>query len=375
MFRGICAFGNNLYLDNITFHGFCPVPDMFVANSVTASSAELAWTPVGTAAEWEIIYGPSGFDTLSGGALIPGITSIPFFLDGLQSGQSYDVYVRTNCGGGVSYWEGPISVFTLCATVNVPFAEHFDSFTPPETGCFEVTDNNEDFVTWTTSPSYPASPPNSMFIGQNTQIATDDWFFSPGINLLEGVNYALNFVYRGGGGANSEKLEVKWGFAPDAGSMTGGQIWNDQEIQTNTFKAGKTFFTPVSSDVYYFGWHGYSVPGDGFICVDDINVDVTFVTWTGYSSNDWEDAANWLPEIVPSVFQNVTIPSNSTFYPIVQTAGPVCNDLTIDPGAVVSIDSGAELTVKGNLLIKEGASVDNQGLIVLEGNLENQNSN
>jgi hypothetical protein len=102
---------------------------------------------------------------------------------------------------------------------------------------------------------------------------------------------------------------------------------------------------------------------------------VTFVTWTGYSSNDWEDAANWLPEIVPSVFQNVTIPSNSTFYPIVQTAGPVCNDLTIDPGAVVSIDSGAELTVKGNLLIKEGASVDNQGLIVLEGNLENQNSN
>jgi hypothetical protein len=373
MFRGISAFGNNLYLDNITFHGFCPSPTQLVANSVTATAVELAWTPVGTAGEWEINYGPAGFDTLSGGTLIPGIISNPYYLDGLQSGMNYDFYIRTNCSGGASYWEGPVSVFTLCETVNVPFNEPFDSFTPPETGCFEVTDNNEDFVTWMTSGSYPFSPPNALFIGQNTQLAMDDWFFSPGINLLEGENYTLHFVYRSDGVANTEKLEVQWGYAPNAVSMTGGQIWNDQEIQTMTYKSGSALFTPVVSDVYYFGWHGYSVAGEGFICVDDINLDVTFVTWTGYASNDWDDPANWLPESVPTGFQNVTIPSNSPFYPFVHISGLVCNDLTIDPGALLFIDPGAELTIKGNLLITEGASVDNQGLIILEGNLENQN--
>lgn len=373
MFRGTSGYGNNLFLDNITFHGDCNAPTTLYADNITSSGAELGWTPAGTALAWEIIWGNPGFDPLSEGQLIPGVTTIPYLLEGLQPGQACEFYVKSDCGGSFSSWSGPVSFTTTCETVNIPFFENFDNFTPPGTGCQAVTDNNSDAIKWIGSTLYPGSLPNSMYLNQSSSLAMDDWFFSPGLNLTGGITYTVNFIFRSDGAGLPDKLELKWGTGNEASAMTGGQIWHDAAIQAPTYTDGSTTFTPGSSGVFYLGWHGYSPAGSGFLCVDDIAVDEASVSWNGAVSSDWEDPLNWTPQVVPNRFQNVTISSGMPNNPTVNFPGPACMNLTLDPNTMITISPDGEITVNGNLTIRETASLDNYGMIIIKGNLDNQN--
>lgn len=79
-------------------------------------------------------------------------------------------------------------------------------------------------------------------------------------------------------------------------------------------------------------------------------------TWTGATNRDWSTATNWtensLPTTIPASTDNVVIPA-VTKQPIVDALYPplaaVCNNLTIDAGAVVTINSRKALTVSGTL--------------------------
>ena len=86
------------------------------------------------------------------------------------------------------------------------------------------------------------------------------------------------------------------------------------------------------------------------------------LTWTGGSSADWGTAANWNENTVPQSTDNVTV-QTGTHQPEI-TSGPstptVCNDLTIQSGAVVTIDAGKALTVNGNLTNDAGIT----GLVI-----------
>jgi len=375
MFRGVSGYGNNLYLDNITFQGECSPPANPFTTNITSSSAELGWTPSGPSGIWQIKWGIAGFDTLLGGTLITGVTSNPYLLESLQTAENYEFYVRTDCGAAFSPWEGPVTFTTICDVLNIPISETFDNVQPPSTGCYEVTDNNGDNVSWTTSSSNPLSFPNSMYISQNGILQMDDWFFSSGMDLHIGLTYILSFAYRSDGNGLPEMLEVKWGTDPYAAAMTGGQIWNDPDIDSADYIYGYASFTPAESGVFYLGWHGYSPAGTGFLSVDDIVVDHASVSWTGGVSDDWDEPMNWSTEAVPNVLQNVTVLSGSLYDPIVYFNGPECKDLTIDPGATLTINPDGGIIVNGNLTISETAALNNQGVIDIKGNFDNQNPN
>lgn len=86
-------------------------------------------------------------------------------------------------------------------------------------------------------------------------------------------------------------------------------------------------------------------------------------TWNGSTDTDWSVAGNWSTGSVPTASTNVTIPSG-TMNPChvtrpVSTAA-ACNNLTIDAGAVLTIDPGKALTVNGTLVNNNG----NSGLII-----------
>ena len=67
----------------------------------------------------------------------------------------------------------------------------------------------------------------------------------------------------------------------------------------------------------------------------------------GAIDTDWNNSDNWTTAYIPGIYSNVTIPAAPVNQPHV-TASPLsparCNDLTIESGAVVTIDAGKALT-------------------------------
>ena len=66
--------------------------------------------------------------------------------------------------------------------------------------------------------------------------------------------------------------------------------------------------------------------------------------WDGSDSNDWNTAANWSTNAVPTSADHVLIPNTVSNYPILSAAG-ACNNITLQSGA--SLLGNAYLTVSG----------------------------
>ena len=83
--------------------------------------------------------------------------------------------------------------------------------------------------------------------------------------------------------------------------------------------------------------------------------------WKGRNTN-WEDPNNWCG-VVPTSATNVVIPTGRANYPIIVTATPVTNSITIIKGANVTITGIGKLSIYG-------AIVDSAGLNVVDGTIE-----
>lgn len=102
----------------------CRIPTSVIATGVTHNSAVLNWTqptnPDGSvAAAWDIIAVTCGSPAPAANATPThtAITNINYLLAGLSSATCYDIYVRANCGSGLtSAWPClPVTITTLVA--------------------------------------------------------------------------------------------------------------------------------------------------------------------------------------------------------------------------------------------------------------------
>ena len=90
----------------------CPKPTGILASSAGGTSYSIDWTENGTAAQWELEWGPSGFTPGSGNLV--NTSSKPVILSGIVVGNTYDIYVRSVCSvGDSSLWEGPYTFNTI----------------------------------------------------------------------------------------------------------------------------------------------------------------------------------------------------------------------------------------------------------------------
>ncbi|MGB4205514.1 MAG: fibronectin type III domain-containing protein [Bacteroidales bacterium] len=249
----------------------CPTPTNLTVSDITATSAEFDWVPGFGETTWNLKYYKVGV----GDTVFANNITKPYPVTGLTSNTNYAFMVQADCGGGdVSTWSVTKAFKTPCGTEDIPYVQNFDGVTAPAIpDCMTVTNDNGDIRLWVTSTSYPKSTPNCMYILYNTSLAMDDWFFTPGLNLIGGKTYIVEFYYRGSSTTWPEKLEVKWGTAPNAAGMTGGQIWNNANITNTVYALATAAFTPVETGVYYVGWHGYSNADMNYLCVDDILID------------------------------------------------------------------------------------------------------
>ena len=98
---------------NFQYDAVCSAPVGLFVDSLSDSTAMLHWVPSGEESEWDLIWGEYGFDTLSGGNLVEGLTDTQYFLTNLDPGTVYDFYVRAVCTDEEhSVWAGPYTFTT-----------------------------------------------------------------------------------------------------------------------------------------------------------------------------------------------------------------------------------------------------------------------
>lgn len=117
---------NSTYVDDITLRQInnCADPTGFAEDLTVASASgqmSLTWD-AGTATQWEVAYGPTGFDPDTATANRQTTYSNSITITGLNDQTNYDFYVRTVCGTQSSYWVGPVqgrpNVYVVTATVD-----------------------------------------------------------------------------------------------------------------------------------------------------------------------------------------------------------------------------------------------------------------
>jgi hypothetical protein len=71
-------------------------------------------------------------------------------------------------------------------------------------------------------------------------------------------------------------------------------------------------------------------------------------TWIGIASTDWHTTSNWCNGSVPTALDNVIIPLTAN-QPVISAAA-VCNDITINSSAILTISGANSFTVSGNFI-------------------------
>ncbi|HOH97232.1 MAG TPA: hypothetical protein PL188_02860 [Candidatus Cloacimonadota bacterium] len=249
-------------------------PTGMTATDITITSASLGWTEAGSATEWDIEWGGTGF-AQGTGTLITATTQNPYPLSGLSGSTPYQWYVRSNYGGGVySSWAGPHGFTTAMAPIPIDtqtYNQNFDSVAAPAIPQgWTIVNANSDAYAWVTSTSYPRSAPNSMYIRWNTSLATNDYAISPPLALTAGNTYVVDFWYRTSG-SYYEKLKIMLGSAPTPAALT-TTVVDLGEIINSAYLQSTTTFTVPSTGTYYLGWHGYSDANMWYLCFDDVSI-------------------------------------------------------------------------------------------------------
>jgi gliding motility-associated-like protein len=108
-------------VDNINFTRVsCPQPRNLTTTALNMNTADLAWTEVGSATQWQVYVVPVAGAAPNAGTTGVTVDNTPAYTaPGLTPGTAYKYYVRSVCGTGFSGWSGPFNFNTnLCDAVD-----------------------------------------------------------------------------------------------------------------------------------------------------------------------------------------------------------------------------------------------------------------
>ena len=310
----------SLYVDDLSVTEAnapaCPQPTNVAITGITTTGATVAFSVPTNGTMYRVIYGPRGFTPTTISLSTTGTTS-PITLSGLTQNTNYDVYVQAICGtSSTSVSTGPISFTTACATATTfPYTENFDGVAAMTLPCgITVLDANADNNTWQNLADTPSSSPNAMQYKYSPTQPADDWFFTNAISMQAGGTYQLQFKYRAYSATFPEGLEVKVGTAATVAGQT-TTVFSNANITNTTYTTTTpgtttangqvTSFTPITSGIYYFGFHAISATDQYYLYVDDLNVNITSLascpTPTAVSVNSISDSRATVTFSGPSV--------------------------------------------------------------------------
>ncbi len=274
------AYGFNCYLDNVSVKrsATCLAGTMAATQNITSSSATINWTAPSSAPALGYEYYLSTSATAPVAATpVTGSTSVGITtsaLSNLAANTPYYAWVRSVCSANdKSEWTATAATFTTaCGAINAPYTQNFDAVTTIP-GCTLVQDVNADGKTWAiqTSSSYANSGSNSLRYPYGSSTA-NDWWFTPGINLIAGNTYKITFAYRAYGSSYPEALEVRTGTSQSATAMSGSALFSNNAITNSTFQTATVTYTATATGVQYFGWHATSATSGFYLYIDDVAI-------------------------------------------------------------------------------------------------------
>lgn len=113
------GFNSDIAIDQFIIEEttICDAPASFSTSNITLNSANLSWSPIGTALngyEWVVMadgVAPNNTTAIATGTVATGVATAQ--ATGLVGSTNYDAYVRTNCGAiGLSNWSTIANFFT-----------------------------------------------------------------------------------------------------------------------------------------------------------------------------------------------------------------------------------------------------------------------
>ena len=181
----------------------CAPPSDIVYSNLTQNSVSFSWDNIGGFADsWEYAVVPtqSGEPTGSG---TPTATNIGNIINtGLVSATTYDLYVRSVCGGTPGAWSSPSTFTTQCTSFNVPYFTDFATATNenPEP-CWTTIDANNDGVTWSFIGGYATT------ITSSNQYNNYDFYVSPRI-IFDGTPKRIRYKHRATQGVSTYTVKL-----------------------------------------------------------------------------------------------------------------------------------------------------------------------
>jgi len=255
----------------------CSAPPSVTVSNILINTASASFTST-SGTNFQYVLSTS--NTAPTGAGTDCTSPLSLTSTSLTANTTYYLWVRTNCGaGGFSSWTSSGAFTTLCTAKPDPFVtpyvQNFDSVSsgvPTCTSTQVVTG-----ATW----GVIASPPDtnsstylSNYLGYyQTGATANSWFFTEGISMTAGKTYRLSYLY-GGTLGSTNKIDIKYGLAPNASSMT-NPLDTDSLIK-GPGNSNIILFTPSASTVYYFGFKVFSAPFQGFVFLEDIKIDPSY---------------------------------------------------------------------------------------------------
>jgi CARDB len=284
-YNGVLGNGSAI-VDDISVTESVGIPTAINANPVGATTAQLNWAvpACGTATgyEWELRTSGAAGSGASGLTTTGNGTGLSNTFTGLTENRVYTFYIRSKAGTAASSWSNGVAFQTVCNIRPLPYTQNFDGVVAPALPtCFTRQDlnivYNYSYNTWITEYyDRPNSYPNCMRIGtNNSTYAGNNWFFTPPFNFTAGQSYRLHFYYHNFIYNRPEKLEVKFGTAANAASMTSAAIFSDADIRNALYKKAVVDFVPAQNGNHHIGFRFFSEALGNFFYLDDIKVEET----------------------------------------------------------------------------------------------------
>lgn len=249
-------------------------------SSISTTEVTLNWEPsVTEPSSYTVEYGLQGFTIGS------GVTSFSeqaqTTLTSLQTGGTYDYYIRTNCSSNQnSEWSGPYR-FTLTKTL--PYNSGFD--TTQELGGWIQVNASPNFNLVTNAAnalSVPSYYLMNALIGQTNNY----WLISPGVSFDSGTNYLVTFNLRTSSLSANRSLTLTLGTSPDPATHT-QIIAAESGFNSNPNYSPFTYsFTAPENGVFYIGLRDTSVGViNNSLRIDNFQLSANLNTDTLTSSN------------------------------------------------------------------------------------------
>ncbi|MBR3573032.1 MAG: fibronectin type III domain-containing protein [Bacteroidales bacterium] len=156
---------NNVRLDDVVLDYIptCQHPVNLQIDSVGSDFIDIHWTEVGGASSWVVEYGPQGFTPGTGGTALTS-TDTFFTISNLDANTVYDIYVLSDCGGGLISTQISNSARTDCGPITVPYTENFESGIY-DTGVDNQSGQRDYIVCW---DRYASDHSHNVYIPNST---------------------------------------------------------------------------------------------------------------------------------------------------------------------------------------------------------------